>query len=135
MIDADLDSFFSIRIPTTNVLIYLAGKRLGLSKPRISELLSRHSSYCLFVHPYPQTMQYSPFTSIDEVDLWMRELKATLCLLNELLCRLTIFFRSGLNENCYDKQSSICGNCRFMENRLEYLSSNIVKKKRWRRPN
>jgi len=129
--DADIESLFAIRVPTTNVLLYLTSKRLNLPDAIVKEISHRYNEYCCLVHPYPQTIQYSPFTAGDEVDLWITELESLTIWLSEAFCRLFTFIRSGFDETLIGKKSEVCGRCRFAESGFKTLDKEIIKRKRW----
>jgi len=133
--EADSESVFIVKLPTTNVLIYLMGKRLSLPDTMVKQILGDYNDYCCVVHPYPQTMQYSPFTSGDEVNLWVNELKGLLRLMSQVLCRLVVYLRSDHDESIFNDPEQICGKCYYFSSKFDSLNPDIIRRKRWRARN
>jgi len=97
----------------------------------VKQILVNYNDYCCVVHPYPQTMQYSPFTSGDEVELWVNELKGLLRLMSQVLCRLVVYLRSDHDESIFNNPEKICGKCYYFSNKFDSLDPDIIRKKRW----
>jgi predicted Zn-ribbon and HTH transcriptional regulator len=128
--DAGEDTIYAIRIPTSNVLSYLSWKRLNLSKEFIKTLQEKYDSYSWFVHPYPQTKQYFPFTSKDELEMWSKELNTLLCIMSSVLCNLIAYFRTNFNEKFSDvlKNTDKCKKCQYRANNFRELTPFMIKK-------
>lgn len=128
--DAGEDTIYAIRIPTSNVLLYTSCKRLNLSKELIKTLQEKYDSYSWFVHPYPQTKQYFPFTSKDELEMWSKELNTLLCIMSYVLCNLIAYFRTNFNEKFSDvlENTDKCKKCKYRGNNFRELTPFMIKK-------
>ena len=132
--DDNYEAVFALRIPRTSLLLDLVLRQLKIDIFTAKKIKAKYNEYCCFVHPYPQTKQYAPFTSYDEVKIWMDELDTFLTLLSEILCKLFRFYRSGFKKTFLDeKHELICGKCRYMENNFEKITVDIIRKKRWKK--
>ncbi len=129
--DSGDGAIYAIRIPTSNVLSYIAWKRLNLSKKFIEILQEKYDRYSWFVHPYPQTKQDSPFTSKYEVEIWAKELEDLLCIMSTVLCNLIAYFRTDFNEKFLDilETTDKCKKCEFRINGFKKLTPLMIKKK------
>jgi len=91
------ENYFSLRLHTVEFMMAYLNRAYSIKKKTGFDVHDLYGQLCSVVHPSGATQQYSPFSSLEEVKLWTRELDCFLSLADYVIEQHLKFLESPMS--------------------------------------